>query len=543
MDFPGLLGPFYSLFSAKADGERAKNLYLERIESGAGRNTFAMYRSHGLKRFSQNFAAADLICRGLLELNDHVFVVEGSNIYDVISDGSINAMVGPIANDGLIVSINSSENSIFVVSANVLYRLNTGVLTQPVTPFIPSAVAVLSTYVIALEQGTNRFFFSRDDGQTWDAIDFQLAEGFPNALVNLAVDHQELWLFGNRRTQVFVVGTDPNKPFVPVSSAVIEMGLTAQNAMAKLDNSLFWLGHNRDGDNIAWRANGYSPVRVSNHAVENQFRSYGANMDASMATYQLNGHSSLRLTFPSAKQGLGATWEYDISTGQWFEVSWRNMALNRDERHRGNCYVSAFGSIIVGDHANGVLYLMSPDYNTDFGFPIRWERRAPHLTQDGKRIQYKRFGVFMQTGVGSTTPIWLNDQSIDPVTFAADLAALVAATTITQAQSNAMQSIYNYTPYDQDLALPDASVMTPLGFFDFGVNPMVGMRYSNDGGTTFGSTRERPMGRAGDTNTRIYWGGVAGLGMGRDRVWEISGMAAVKTVITQGTFEAVSCLS
>ena len=552
MDFAGLIGPFYTSFASKAEVEKSVNLYLERIESGAGRNQFAMYRSPGLSIFiSTAFFNLKHTCRELLELNGHLFAVVDDTIYDFISDGSLHASQGPIANDGLPVSIDASVNSLFVVSAGVLYRINGGLLTTPTTPFTPASVSVISGLVICIAvgsatSGSNSYFFSTDDGQTWPALNNQTAEAYPNALVMSIVDHQELWLFGNRRTQVFTVGSDPNAPFDAVSAGVIEMGLTAPFAVAKLDNSIFWLGSNRDGDHMVWRANGYSPVRVSNHAVENAFRSYpGVPTDAIMSTYQLNGHSCLRLTFPSANQGLGATWEYDISTGQWTEIAWWNLALNRYERHRCAFFASAFGKIIGGDYKNGMLYEMSPDINTDFGYPIRWERRTPHLTQDGKRVQYKRFGVFMQTGVGLTSPLILNDQSQSAATVAAGILALEVAGLITVPQADTLSRIYFYEPYPAQV-MPDPTILNslgPLGFFDFGANPMIEMRYSNDGGSHFNAYKSRPIGRAGDTNTRIYWGGVGGLGWARDRVWEISGMAPVKTAITQGVFDGQVCLS
>jgi hypothetical protein len=555
MDLPQLIGAYYTAFASKAEIQSCKNLYLERIESGAGRNQYAMYMRAGLKTVAATLNRAKLKCRGLLELNGFVFDAQDDTVYLLQSDYSVFRTYASIVDDGLPVSITASETSGFVVSGGVFYRLS-DVLQTPAQPFIPSAIAVIQGLVVCLEQGTNRFFFSSDDGQTWNALDFQTAEAYPNALVNLVVDHQELWLFGNRRAQIYVLTADPNAPFQAVSGGIVEQGLAAKFALCQLDNSIFWLGQNKDGALMFWRANGYSPVRVSNHAVENTWRSYGANFsDAQCATFQQNGHQCIRLTFPSANGGLGATWNYDASMSPemaWTEAPWWNPILSRYESHRGSSYVSAFGKILVGDRANGCLYEMSPDFTSDFGYPIRWERRTPHQVADGKRVQYHRLGLFMQTGVGTPNAptTWWNDRHLSPLEFAGDLAAALAQhpPLMSVDQANAMQAIFNYAPYNQDTPLPptlmapqiDPPLMAQYGFFDPAANPMVSMRYSSNGGATWGPYQDRSMGRVGEYSKRIYW---TRLGMSRDRVYEFSGMAPVQTAITQGTLEAAVGLS
>lgn len=546
MDFPGLIGTtgFYTPFSLKAEAQTCKNLYLERVESGAGRNPFVLMKSPGLKNFSTDTAPTKQVCRGFLELADHLFDVQDDVIYDIDADGDIIATYSPIADDGLLVSMAASQNSLFVVSGSILYRINGGAMTLPVTPFTPMAVVQIAGYIVCLATTGRRFFFSTDDGVTWNALDFQTLEtDLPNKLVNIIVDHEEMWVFCNRNAQVYVVGDNPDAPFVRVSSGQIMMGLAAKNALAAMDNSLFWLGKDHNGEHMVWRANGYTPLRISTHAIENAIRSYAAHDDAIMQTYQLNGHSCLRLTFPSANSGLGVTWEYDVSTNAWGEVAWWNMEAGRYERHRGNCYVSAFGKTLVGDYANGLIWQMSPDFYTDYGYPLRWERRTPHITKDGKRVQYKRFEVAMQVGVGTTTPVWMNDLSLDRAAFDAAVTAQVALGTVTVQQALLLTYIYLFQPYNQDVALPPPSVMTPLGFYDYGNRPQVALRWSNDGGETFGAYRNRDMGRYGDYNQRIYWGGIGTLGMGRDRVWELSSEAPVKTAIVQGIFDAEACLT
>lgn len=519
------------------------NMYLERIESGAGRNQYALYRHFGLKTWRTT--ALGLTCRGMLvdPTDGHLFTVQDGTIYDLLSDGTVNRSYA-ISSDGDLVSMDESRNSLFVVSNNILYRVNAAAVTTPTLPFVPSAVAVIGGYVVALQANTTTFYFSSNDGATWPALNFQNSEAYPNSLVNIITDHTELWVFGNRRTQVYVVGDDPSAPLVALSAGVIEMGLSAKRAVVKMDNSIFWLGQNRDGENMVWRANGYTPVRISTHAVENAFRGYGFYANATMQSLQINGHSCLRLTFPSANNGLGATWEYDASLPTemaWREVAWWNTELGRFERHRGNCYASAFGKILVGDHSNGFIYEMGPDFYSDFGYPLRYERRAPHVTRENKFIRYKNFEVVAQTGVGLTGAAWLHTYDRPRATFVTDLQAQVDAGNVTTAQQTALQAIFDRDPYNQDLALPGTdSVLTGLGFYEWGRNPQLGMRYSNDGGENWNAITYRDLGRAGNFNKRLKWWY---LGKGRDRVWEVSGDAPVKTAIVQGIFDADVCLS
>lgn len=547
MDFPQLLGEFYTTFSGKADIQSARNLYLERIESGMGRNQYAMYRSPGLRAL-KNLGGGGTRC--LFELNDHLFNVQDGTVNDLLPDLSVAFTYGPIGIDENLVSRAATMNSFFMVSKNVFYRINGGVMTAPATPFTPISVHVLSGLVICLAKTSRQIYFSNDDGQTFEALDFETAEAGANDFVNGIVDHQEFWAFGNRLTQVFVLGEDPSAPLDRIPSGVIEMGLAAKDALAALDNSLFWLGKNSQGELIVYRANGYTPERVSTHAIENAFRGFPHD-DAVMQVYQLNGHACLRLTFPSADNGRGATFEFDLSTQKWNQPSWWNKRTGLYGRHRGACYASAFGKIIVGDYLNGWLYELTPDEFTDYGFPLRWERRTPHSTKEGKQIIYRRLDLFMQTGTPPTRELWLNGWSMQPADFAAALAVAVGNGSVTADQAVAMQAIYDYEPYLPVAAYPTPDVMSGLGFTPWGTQvvladghtvigepPRVGLRFSNDGGEDYGAMKYRSLGNVGDYTQRLFW---IRLGWGRDRVWELSGDSPVMQAIVQATFDADVC--
>jgi hypothetical protein len=93
-------------------------------------------------------------------------------------------------------------------------------------------------------------------------------------------------------------------PFERINGSIIQYGCAAKHSPAQFDNSVLWLGDGHEGAGIVWRAQGYNPVRISTHALENEFRSYATVADAQGYVYQQNGHTFYVLTFPTA----GKTW-------------------------------------------------------------------------------------------------------------------------------------------------------------------------------------------------------------------------------------------
>jgi hypothetical protein len=84
----------------------------------------------------------------------------------------------------------------------------------------------------------------------------------------MVVDHREIWLAGPKQTVGYFNTGDNNFPFSPISSAFIENGSAAQFGAIKLDNTIFWIGADERGSGMAWRAQGYTPSRISTHAIE-----------------------------------------------------------------------------------------------------------------------------------------------------------------------------------------------------------------------------------------------------------------------------------
>ena len=122
-------------------------------------------------------------------------------------------------------------------------------------------------------------------------------------------------------------------------------------------------------------------------------------------------------------------------------------------------YTFGYNAHLVGDRTSGKVYEMTQDVSTDTDGTtgIRRVRRAPHLVSELVRVVYHELQLFMEVGLGLSS--------------------------------------------------------------GQGSDPQIMLRWSNDGGQTFGNVHATGAGATGQFNTRVTW---HRLGQARDRVFEVS---------------------
>lgn len=319
-------------------------------------------------------------------------------------------------------------------------------------------------YVVFNQPGTQEFWITYLYSTVINPLGFASAEGSPDNLLSLLVDHRELWLFGDVSTEVWYDSGNANFPFSFIQGAFISHGIVAPFSAARLDNTTFWLGNDEFGAGIVWRANGYSPARISNFALEQAIQRYPTIADAVAWTYQQDGHSFYVLNFPSGN----ATWVYDAATGGWHERAYLGtLTVNDGSLNRGRpiTHSFAFGKHVVGDWEKGYLYQLTPLIFNDDTREVKRFRRGPQINSEAKRIFFSEFQLDCEVGMG-------NPSAVEPVT-------------------------------------PPAEP----------VDPQVILRWSDDGGFTWSSELAISMGLSGQYRKRVIW---RRLGQARQRIFEVS---------------------
>jgi hypothetical protein len=228
----------------------------------------------------------------------------------------------------------------------------------------------LDGYFLLLKARSNEFRCSSlEDGLTWDSLDVAQRNQSTDEVRTLAVSHREIWLLGSRSTEVWYDSGDADFPFAPIVGATLDVGIAAPWSAVVLDNTLFWVGADSRGVGIVYRANGYTPARISTHALETALTRLGRLDDLYAYAYQEDGHTYYVL-YDNALR-LPKTWVYDCATQMWHERAHWDEALMRWRPHVGRCHAWAFNRHLIGDRTSGIVYAQSLDvYDEDISTAV-----------------------------------------------------------------------------------------------------------------------------------------------------------------------------
>lgn len=390
------VGPSYQARSLNADAQRAVNCYLE-MDNASPRAPLALYGTPGL--VLKATLGSGPVRGGLVE-GGFSWWVSGSTVYRMDTSYNLTTL-GSIGSSSGQVSMASNGTQVLIVDGvgGWLINVSASTLAQITDTDFPRGVrrcAFQDGYFIVTGDGTQKFYINElaYDGSAWNGLDFASAEGSPDYTVGLISDHRELWLFGSNSAEVWANTGNSDFPFQRSGNTFVEHGCAAGATVAKADNTVFWLGTDDRGAGIVWRADGYTPIRISTHAVEKALASCTLE-SASAFTYQQEGHIFYVLSLPEA------TWVYDAATQQWHERAWMNPSTGALSRWRADVMAFFNGEHLVGDYESGKVYSMELDAYTDAGDPIKRIRAAQTAENLQLRMFYSSLQVDMETGLGT----------------------------------------------------------------------------------------------------------------------------------------------
>jgi len=392
-----LVGQTYEGRSRAIDSERSINWYPEKNTPNS-KNIVSMVPSPGSSVIGTTTTGTEsLASRGVYSYNNLLWTAAtnghlySSTIAGTVTDvGTLTEKLSDVdfADNGLTMLVVDGTNGyLYTKSTNTFAQI-----TDPDFPQNPVHVEFMDGYFIVLEGGSGRFWLSAlDDGSSWNALDFATAEGSPDNLVGIKVNHRQLWLFGDKTTEIWYNSGDKDFPFRRIQGSFFEEGTLSGRSIAKSNTSVVWLSNSERGEAAIYIASTTRPERISTLGMELEFDTYQKLSNANGYMFYEDTHLFYVLTFPTDEK----TWVYDLTTGMWHERSTNNRR-----------WIGQYGAVISGglyaaDALSGRILKIDSAYNDDYGVDIRRVRAGRHIHKNRDRLECDSLEIEFEHGLGT----------------------------------------------------------------------------------------------------------------------------------------------
>ena len=319
--------------------------------------------------------------RGIEEFSHGHYIVAREKAYKW--DGTTLTSLGDLTSNAGRVTIITDDNDNVAFSdgtAAFHYNATTTAWSTVTTPTAVGTLAFQGGFGVYNDPDSDQFYISAlNDLTSWDALDFATAESQSDKIVRVFVDHSDILLFGGKTIEAWRNSGASDFPFT--FNTAMERGCLAAFSVASEDNSVFWLGN----DSIVYRMDGYRPVRVSTHAIEDWIGKATNKESAEAFVYTERGHKFYVLTFP----GYG-TRQLNIATGLWNAC----RTIDKEEWR------------IIGGAGKPTGYYLTPagivtldsNSNTDAGMIMERQAISAPVHNGGDRFSLSEFWLDCEVG-------------------------------------------------------------------------------------------------------------------------------------------------
>lgn len=465
----GFVGPAYEAANPLQDCQRLINWFVEVDKNESAKTPVGLLGCPGLVDLGQSTYTGEVRGFCVIPGGSQALTVIGSSVVLITVKTSASASTRPTFNYNLVGSTSTSTGQVkmrsngqghivAIVDGTYLYVYNSaaGTFTKSSdAAFLGSSVvAEIDGWFIFAQPGTQKFYTSPLYWNGSSAFD-----GTYFALKDDAPDNLVTLIEQNR--ELWLIGEATTEVWYNAGGQFFPF--------SRLQGTLQQVGcsavHSvaRHGMGLIWL--GKSERGVNSVVMTQGYQAQ--NISNPALSYALNQYPVISDAIGHVYSEEGhefyvltfptadVTWVYDLTTGVWHQRASYDPVAGSFHRARTNCLMSFQNMQIAGDYQSGQLYWQTRSAYDDAGRPLVAVRRAPHIWDKSDRKRIRH---------------------------------------------NRLQVEFN------------------SGGASSGTDPQAMLRWSNDGGKTWGNEHFAPIGKTGETQNRVIW---RRLGIARDRVYEV----------------------
>lgn len=341
----------------------------------------ALISRAGLDAFKQ---VGDAPIRGVFAksglLSGRALIVAKNTAYLVSSGGTVTTLTGTIAGDGLVEidgGLDPDGNTVVrIANGSALYKfVDSG--TSVTAEDFPSAggagassVAFWAGYWVAVEAGTDFFYYQIPASSAWTQLEFAAAEYAPDPLGGVRTVGDLAALLGSATTEFWGLTGNSSSPLEKQGGLAYDIGCKAIASAVNVRGQLLWVAD----DNTVRMSSGGQPRIMSDHGLAEQIRRTAA-ADLSATFYEQDGHVCYVLHL-----GTTATWVLDLTTERWSTFA----SLGYDY-WRPRLIANLGDIVIAADRNSNQVWSLDPDAVDDDGDAIHREFYAFVTVDEGRQ--------------------------------------------------------------------------------------------------------------------------------------------------------------
>lgn len=232
------------------------------------------------------------------------------------------------------------------------------------------------------------------DGTSWAGLDFITKEGASDYLQSILIDAEVLYLFGTETVEAWQNNPTTGRP-VRIPGAMEKYGSISRWGPIAMNGKVYLVGGDAQGGPVAYRIESATPVRISTHAVEEQWNAAGLGVNCISYSYMEEGHIFWVINFGAQ------AWAWDETSKKWSKrMCWSGSAFTPYLTYY-HTYIPEWGSgkhITCGNLLNGNVYESSVNFYDDAGSDLGWRVAIPYRYNGGNYIYFGLMVLEMETG-------------------------------------------------------------------------------------------------------------------------------------------------
>ena len=254
--------------------------------------------------------------RGIFYSISGLLIVKGNKLINLTLGTSftLSTSTGPVG----FVECTGATPYTFICDGTYGYYSNSSFTVTKVadpdlpSPHIPTPVFI-DGYVFLAKSGTADIYnCSFENPTSWSASEFITAEMFPDSVLGLARQNNQLVAFGSESIQFFYDAGNPvgTSPLSVTATTTLQIGLNpnGQSTIAQSEKLCTFVSQSNTGGSSVWVIDGFEASKISTPAIE---RALSFNNAISAFNIRVHGHFLYVLHIEEADEQRSYVYDYD----------------------------------------------------------------------------------------------------------------------------------------------------------------------------------------------------------------------------------------